>query len=65
MCDIAGSQHHWHLVAERAIASSNVSSTITKTKLSHVTAMLCFQLFLLPSLSLLVLGLEGSPFPQK
>lgn len=50
---------------KRAIASSNVLSTITETKLSHVTAMLCFQLSLLPSLSLLVLGLEGSPFPQK
>lgn len=50
---------------ERAIASSNVLSTITKAKLSHVTAMLCFQFFLLPSLSLLVLGLEGSPFPRK
>lgn len=30
---------------ERAIAGSNVLSTITKAKRSHTTAMLCFQLF--------------------
>lgn len=30
---------------ERAIAGSSVLSTITKAKRSHMTAMLCFQLF--------------------